>query len=153
MAGRPRIIRNIQSYVNHIDNNTWSGPMKMGTSPSVGVVKNYWHNYQSYCNQTAGKKKKSYDNMVFLNINPAQTPVSAGFSQSQQGLFCNYPGKCHTLTKYEAKMFTPGRMARFFVYNNDLASKNYNNPYPPVPPYPIQRNPGQQLSDIFRRNY
>jgi len=79
MAGRPRRIRCIQSYVNHIDNNTFSGPMKMGTAPSIGVTRNYWYNYITQCNTNPNAVKKSYDNMVFLNINPAQTPVSAGF--------------------------------------------------------------------------
>lgn len=79
MAGRPRKIRCIQSYVNHIDNNTFSGPMKMGTAPSIGVTRNYWYNYVTQCNTNPNAVKKSYDNMVFLNINPAQTPVSAGF--------------------------------------------------------------------------
>ena len=79
MAGRPRKIRSIQSYVNHIDNNTFSGPMKMGTAPSIGVTRNYWYNYVTQCNTNPNAVKKSYDNMVFLNINPAQTPVSAGF--------------------------------------------------------------------------
>ena len=119
MAGRPRIIKSIKSYINHIDAHTASGPMKMGTSPSVGVIKYYWHNYQSNCNQTAGKPKKSYDNMVFLNINPAITPVSAGFPQSQQGLFNNYPGRAQALSTYQGKMFAPGRMARFY-YNKAL---------------------------------
>lgn len=120
MAGRPRIIKSIQSYINHTDANTASGPMKMGTSPSVGVIKYYWHNYQSLCNQTAGKPKKSYANMVFLNINPSITPVSAGFSQSQQaGLFINYPGRTQPLSTYQAKMFRHGPMARFY-YNKAL---------------------------------
>jgi len=79
MAGRPRRIRSIQSYINNIDNNTFSGPMKMGTAPSVGVTRNYWHNYVTQCNTNPNAVKKSYDNMVFLNVNPAQTPVSAGF--------------------------------------------------------------------------
>jgi len=79
MAGRPRKIRCIQSYVNNIDNNTFSGPMKMGTAPSIGVTRNYWYNYVTQCNTKADAVKKSYDNMVFLNVNPAQTPVSAGF--------------------------------------------------------------------------
>ena len=82
MAGRPKIIRNIKSYINHIDNNTFSGPMKMGTSPSIGVTHYYWHNYQTQCNQKANAVKKSYANMVFLNTNPAQTPVSSGFTPS-----------------------------------------------------------------------
>ena len=79
MAGRPRRIRSIQSYVNHIDNNTASGPMKMGTAPSIGVTRNYWYNYVTQCNTNPNAVKKSYANMVFLNINSAQTPVSAGF--------------------------------------------------------------------------
>ena len=79
MAGRSRKVRNIQSYINNIDNNTFSGPMKMGTAPSVGVTRNYWYNYVTQCNTNPNAVKKSYANMVFLNINPAQTPVSAGF--------------------------------------------------------------------------
>jgi hypothetical protein len=82
MAGRPKKIRSIQSYINHIDNNTFSGPMKMGTSPSIGVTHYYWHNYQTQCNQKPNAVKKSYANMVFLNVNSAQTPVPAGFTPS-----------------------------------------------------------------------
>jgi len=80
MAGRPRVVRCKQSYINHIDNHTFSGPMKMGTSPSIGVTRNFWYNYQTNCNQKADAVKKSYNNMVFLNINPAQTPVPSGFT-------------------------------------------------------------------------
>ena len=87
MAGRPRIIRSIQSYINNIDNHTASGPMKIGTAPSIGVTRNYWHNFQTQCNTKAGKPKSSYRNMVFLNTNPAQTPVSSGFTPSH---FPNY---------------------------------------------------------------
>jgi hypothetical protein len=53
--------------------------MKSGTPPSVGVTRYYWYNYATQCNQNPNQVKKSYANMVFLNINPAQTPVSAGF--------------------------------------------------------------------------
>jgi hypothetical protein len=79
MAGRPRVVRCKQSYVNHIDNNTFSGPMKMGTSPSIGVTRNFWYNYQTNCNQKPDAIKKSYANMVFLNINSAQNVTPAGF--------------------------------------------------------------------------
>jgi hypothetical protein len=133
MAGRPRVIRNIQSYINNIDNNTWSGPMKMGTSPSVGVTHNYWHNYQSQCNQTAGAVKKSYANMVFLNINPSITPVPAAFPQSQQGLYNNYPGRAQPLTVYQGKLFAPGRMARFYTSHNPYYTNNRNIPSEPYP--------------------
>jgi len=79
MAGRPRVVRCKQSYINNIDNHTASGPMKMGTAPSIGVTRNYWYNYVTQCNTNPNAVKKSYANMVFLNINSAQTPVSAGF--------------------------------------------------------------------------
>lgn len=79
MAGRPHRIRSIKSYINNIDAHTFSGPMKSGTSPSVGVTRNYWYTYSTQCNQNPNQIKKSYNNMVFLNINPAQTPVSACF--------------------------------------------------------------------------
>lgn len=79
MAGRPHRIRSIKSYVNNIDAHTFSGPMKSGTPPNVGVTRYYWYNYATQCNQNPNQIKKSYKNMVFLNINPAQTPVSAGF--------------------------------------------------------------------------
>lgn len=79
MAGRPRRIRSIKSYINSIDANTFSGPMKSGTAPSIGVTRNYWQNYVTHCNTNPNQIKKSYNNMVFLNINSAQTPVSCGF--------------------------------------------------------------------------
>ena len=79
MAGRPHRIRSIRFYVNNIDAHTFSGPMKSGTAPSIGVTRNYWYNYVTQCNTNPNQIKKSYNNMVFLNINPAQTPVSAGF--------------------------------------------------------------------------
>ena len=53
--------------------------MNSGTAPSIGITRQYWYNYGARCNQNPNQIKKSYDNMVFLNINPAQTPVSAGF--------------------------------------------------------------------------
>jgi hypothetical protein len=80
MAGRSRVMRLKQSMINHIDSHTFSGPMKSGTSPSIGVTHNYWHTYSMQCNQNPNAVKKSYANMVFLNINCAQTPVSCGFS-------------------------------------------------------------------------
>ena len=79
MAGRSKKVRNIQSYINNIDNNTFSGPMKMGTAPSIGVTRNYRHNYNTNCNTNPNAVKKSYKNMVFLNINSAQTAVPSGF--------------------------------------------------------------------------
>ena len=92
MAGRPKRIRSIQSYINHIDAHTFSGPMKMGTSPSIGVTHYYWHNYLTNCNQNPNAVKKSYANMVFLNINPAQTPVPAGFTPSVNYNYGYVPG-------------------------------------------------------------
>ncbi len=88
MAGRPHRIRSIKSYINNIDAHTYSGPMKSGTSPSIGVTRNYWYNYATQCNQHPDQIKKSYANMVFLSINPAQTPVTAGFRPTTN---YNYP--------------------------------------------------------------
>jgi hypothetical protein len=116
MAGRPRIVRNIKSYINYVDNRSDSGPMKMGTAPSVGVTHYYWHNLQTYANQTAGKPKKSYKNMVFLGINPAQTPVREGFTQS-----CNY--------NYS---YVPNRvLPNFFADYNKKYHNHYYRPYSP----------------------
>jgi hypothetical protein len=42
--------------------------MKTGTGPSIGVTRYYWYNYDSRCNQNPNAVKKSYKNMVFLNI-------------------------------------------------------------------------------------
>ncbi len=91
MAGRPHRIRSIKSYIASIDAHTFAGPMKSGTAPSVGVTHNYWHTYSSKCNTNPNQIKRSYNNMVFLNINPAQTPVSAGFRQSTNYNY-NYSG-------------------------------------------------------------
>ena len=102
MAGRPKRIRSIQSYVNHIDANTFSGPMKMGLPPSIGVTRNYWNNYLKNCNQNPNAVKKSYANMVFLNITPAHTPVNSGFHQSPHGFYSNYPGSSG-ITRYESQ--------------------------------------------------
>ena len=65
MAGRPHKIRSIKSYINNIDAHTFAGPMKSGTSPSVGVTHYYWHTYATQCNQNPNQVKKSYNNMVF----------------------------------------------------------------------------------------
>lgn len=116
MAGRPRIVRGIKSHINYVDNRSASGPMKMGTAPSVGITHYYWHNLQCYANQTAGKPKKSYKNMVFLGINSAQTPVSAGFTQS-----CNY--------NYS---YVPHRvLPNYFADYNTKYHNHYYRPYLP----------------------
>ena len=93
MAGRPKKVRNIQSYINNIDNNTFSGPMKMGTGPSIGVTRNYWHNYNTQCNTNPNAVKKSYKNMVFLNINSAQNAVPSGFRPTTNNNYYYAPTK------------------------------------------------------------
>ena len=65
MAGRARVVRLKQSLVNSIDNSTFSGPMKMGTPPSIGKIKYYWHNYLYNCNtNTAYKCLNSKGNQI-----------------------------------------------------------------------------------------
>ena len=111
MAGRPRKVRNIQSYINNIDNNTFSGPMKMGTAPSIGVTRNYWYNYVTQCNTNPNAVKKSYANMVFLNINPAQTPVKEGFRPTTNNNYTynTYPKVAYynPNVKYDNHFFRP----------------------------------------------
>lgn len=82
MAGRPRLVRNKASYIAAIDAHTASGPMKMGTGPSIGKTHYLWYNYATQCNQNPGKLKKSYRNLVENNINPAITASAAGFRPS-----------------------------------------------------------------------
>jgi hypothetical protein len=92
----------------------------MGTSPSIGVTHYYWHNYQTQCNQKADAVKKSYANMVFLNINPAKTPVPAGFTPSINYNYQYIPG------------FNPSRPLLFGnrvpFYGNPRATYN-NRPF------------------------
>jgi len=51
MAGRPRIVRSIQSYVNHSDAHSGLGPLKAGTPTKVGVTHYLWYNLQTQANQ------------------------------------------------------------------------------------------------------
>ena len=128
MAGRSRKVRNIQSYVNHIDNTTYSGNMKMGTAPSIGKIKYYAHTYLLHCNQDPDKKKKSYANMGFLNINSAQTPVPAGFTPtSNYNYSYNAPpgvGFYDANAKYDNHFYRP--------YNPPAPITNQNSPQPPL---------------------
>jgi hypothetical protein len=135
MAGRPHRIRSIKSYINHIDNNTFSGPMKMGTAPSVGKIKYYWHNYQTQCNTKANAVKKSYDNMVFLNINSAQTPVPAGFRQSTNYNYTYNPGPgvayYDANTKFHNHYYRPYYRPFNTISNVNNYQPNYNWGFPP----------------------
>ena len=47
MAGRPRKVRSIQSYINHSDSQSGLSMLKAGTAPQVGVTRNFWWNYQT----------------------------------------------------------------------------------------------------------
>ena len=51
MSGRPRIVRSIQSYVNHSDTHSGLGPLKAGTPNKVGVTHYLWYNLQTQANQ------------------------------------------------------------------------------------------------------
>jgi len=136
MAGRPHRIRSIKSYVNNIDNNTFSGPMKMGTAPSIGVTHYYWYNYASQCNTNPNAVKKSYDNMVFLNINPAQTPVSAGFRPT---------------TNYNYSYNAPRKVA--FYDANVKYNNHFYRPY--FPPQPVTKgqfiNPSKHMTGFVSK--
>jgi len=51
MAGRPRKIRSIQSYINHSDAHSGLSMLKAGTPPKVGVTHYLWYNLQTQANQ------------------------------------------------------------------------------------------------------
>ena len=131
MAGRAKVVRLKQSLVNSIDAHTAAGPMKTGLPPSIGVTKYYWYNYNVRCNTQAGAPKKSYNNMVFLNINPAQTPVSAGFRPTTNYNYSYNPvpgvGFYDLNTKYDN---------HFYKYPNRFfsPSSQYQNYYNNMPP-------------------
>ena len=101
--------------------------MKSGTSPSIGVTRNYWYNYATQCNQNPNQVKKSYANMVFLNINPAQTPVSAGFRPT---------------TNYNYSYIGPKGVAFY-----DANSKYDNHYYRPR--YPIQQPSTNSTTPVY----
>ena len=50
MAGRSRIVRNIQSYINRSDAKSGLGMLKEGFPPRVGVTHYYWHNLATQSN-------------------------------------------------------------------------------------------------------
>jgi len=50
MAGRPRIVRSIQSYINRSDAKSGLSMLKSGTPPKVGVTHYYWHNLATQAN-------------------------------------------------------------------------------------------------------
>jgi hypothetical protein len=51
MAGRPRKVRSIQSYINHSDSQSGLSMLKAGTAPCVGVTHYLWYNYQTQCSK------------------------------------------------------------------------------------------------------
>jgi hypothetical protein len=51
MAGRPRRVRSIQSYINSSDANSGLSMLKAGTPPKVGVTHYLWYNLQTQANQ------------------------------------------------------------------------------------------------------
>ena len=132
MAGRPKVVRLKQSLVNYIDNRTAAGPMKMGLPPSIGVTRYYWYNYSTQCNTKAGAPKKSYDNMVFLSINPAQTPVSAGFRPTTNYNYSyNAPpgvGFYDANAKYDNHFYRPYYNT---YYQNNIPKYPNNGLHPP----------------------
>jgi len=126
MAGRPHRIRSIKSYINNIDAHTFSGPMKSGTAPSVGVTRNYWYNYLTHCNTNPNQVKKSYNNMVFLNINPAQTPVSAGFRPTTNYNYTYNPAP--GVVYYDANVKYDNHYYRPYSHPPQVTTRRFINP-------------------------
>ena len=142
-GGRSKKVRCIQSYINAVDNTTYSGPMKTGLPPRVGVIKYYHDVYMTRCNQNPNAKKKSYANMVFLNINPSQTPVPAGFRQTANYNYSYNPppgvGFYDANAKYDNHFYRP--------YNPPA---NISQPNDPRPPLNIHQGP---YSKALRKYY
>ena len=51
MAGRPRKIRSIQSYINNSDAHSGLSMLKAGTPTKVGVTHYLWYNLKTQANQ------------------------------------------------------------------------------------------------------
>ena len=51
MAGRPRKVRSIQSYIINSDTHSGLGPLKAGTGQSVGITNYLWYNIQLRANK------------------------------------------------------------------------------------------------------
>ena len=64
MAGRPRRVRSIQSYINHSDTHSGLGPMKAGSGPKIGVTHYLWYNLQT---QTAQGPLDFVNNPAYNN--------------------------------------------------------------------------------------
>jgi len=64
MAGRPRIVRSIQSYINHADTHSGLGTLKAGTAPKIGVTHYLWYNFQT---QVAQGPLDFFNNQVYYN--------------------------------------------------------------------------------------
>jgi hypothetical protein len=97
MAGRPRIVRSIQSYINKVDTHSGIGPMKQGTPNKIGVTHYYWYNLQTQANPsntplnryqvlTGAGKYTGFGNLIWLGIKPPPYRASP-YTTQNQGLF------------------------------------------------------------------
>jgi hypothetical protein len=127
MAGRPKIVRCIQSHINAVDNTTFAGNMKTGLPPRVGVTHYYHDFYSARCNQDPNAVKKSYNNMVFLNVNPSQTATPAGFTPTAN---FNYTYTRPGVYYYDANLKYKKHYYR--PYNHPAKISTPNDPRPVV---------------------
>jgi hypothetical protein len=97
MAGRPRKVRCIQSYINNSDAHSGIGPMKQGTPTKIGVTHYYWYNLQTQATSietplnrfqtlTGAGKYTGFGNLIWLGIKPPPYRASP-FTTQNQGLF------------------------------------------------------------------
>jgi hypothetical protein len=70
MAGRPRKIRNIQSYINHSDSKSGLGMLKEGFPPKIGVTHYYWN---TLSRESSPGPKSFINNPLYYNSLQWQT--------------------------------------------------------------------------------
>ncbi len=81
MAGRARIVRNIQSYINRSDAKSGLSMLKAGSPPKVGVTRYYWHNLATQANPgplSFLNSQAYYDTMTWQrygNLRPSFRPL------------------------------------------------------------------------------
>lgn len=80
MAGRPRKVRSIQSYINSSDAHSGLSMLKAGTPPKVGVTHYLWYNLQTQSNQgpmdfvNSPEYYKTLQWQRYGNLRPSFTP-------------------------------------------------------------------------------
>jgi hypothetical protein len=82
MAGRPRIVKSIQSYITKADTNAGIGNLKAGTSPSIGKSHYLWYMYSARCSPTRNDLLANKE-AIYKKNNLITQDKSGGFRYSK----------------------------------------------------------------------